>query len=68
MSFLPLSSYLMNQPILIMLILAHFISDFVLQNQTLADNKKEQFSALLVHLFLVATARTARFAISPSKQ
>lgn len=58
MSFSLLSSYLTGQPVLIMLILSHFIGDFILQSQKLADKKKKQFSALCLHLILVALPLT----------
>ncbi len=53
MVYNPLSSYLLEQPILILLLIAHFLSDFQLQNQQMADGKKKKIAALVQHLILV---------------
>lgn len=65
MSFSLLSSYLTGQPVLTMLILAHFVGDFIFQSQKLADKKKEQFSALCLHLILVALPLTVLALLFP---
>ncbi|HEL1569010.1 TPA: DUF3307 domain-containing protein [Streptococcus suis] len=54
MSFLVISSYLIQHPVLTALLIAHFLSDFTFQSQALADAKKLHLKALLMHLFIVA--------------
>lgn len=53
MVYNPLSVYLLEQPVLILLLIAHFLSDFQLQNQQMADRKKKNLTALITHLILV---------------
>ena len=53
MVYNPLSAYLLEQPILILLLIAHFLSDFQLQNQQMADGKKKKIAVLAQHLILV---------------
>lgn len=53
MPFSALSGYLVHEPILTALFIAHFLSDFTFQSQTLADAKKTQLGALSIHLLIV---------------
>lgn len=54
MNFSLISAYLVQEPILIALFIAHFLSDFTFQSQRLADAKRSHFGALCIHLFIVA--------------
>ncbi|MGT2887338.1 DUF3307 domain-containing protein [Streptococcus didelphis] len=49
-----LSSFLRGNPILCLLLICHFLSDFHLQSQKIADLKNSNLSYLLKHLLLVA--------------
>ncbi|BDD40787.1 DUF3307 domain-containing protein [Streptococcus ruminantium] len=54
MNYSIISSYLIQEPVLVALLIAHFLSDFTLQSQRLADAKKREFTAFAIHLLLVA--------------
>ena len=45
-----LSHYLVQEPILTALLIAHFLSDFTFQSQQLANAKRTNFLALVLHL------------------
>lgn len=49
-----LSHYLIQNPTLTLLLICHFLSDFQLQNQTVADRKNTDRKYLMIHLFGVA--------------
>lgn len=49
-----LSTYLVQEPVLLALLLGHFVGDFTFQSQRLADAKKEDIRALGLHLIIVA--------------
>lgn len=49
-----LSQYLTQHPVLTLLLICHFLSDFHLQSQTVADRKNTENKYLLVHLLGVA--------------
>ncbi|MFC3928898.1 DUF3307 domain-containing protein [Streptococcus caprae] len=49
-----LSHYLMANPVLTLLFICHFLSDFHLQSQTVADKKEQDSYFLKIHLFWVA--------------
>ena len=48
-----LSHYLVQEPILTALLIAHFLSDFTFQSQQLANAKRTNFLALVLHLTVV---------------
>jgi len=48
-----LSHYLVQEPILTALLIAHFLSDFTFQSQQLANAKRMNFLALVLHLTVV---------------
>lgn len=54
MSITGLSHYLSQNPILTLLLICHFLSDFQLQSQTVADRKNTDKTYLLIHLIWVA--------------
>lgn len=54
MSITGLSHYLSQNPILTLLLICHFLSDFQLQSQTVADRKNTDKTYLLTHLIWVA--------------
>ena len=45
-----LSHYLIQNPILALFLICHFLSDFHLQGQTVADRKNTDKKYLLIHL------------------
>lgn len=49
-----LSHYLIQNPTLTLLLICHFLSDFQLQSQTVADRKNTDRKYLMIHLFGVA--------------
>ena len=49
-----LSHYLIQNPILTLFLICHFLSDFHLQSQTVADRKNTEHKYLLIHLLGVA--------------
>lgn len=49
-----LSHYLIQHPILTLFLICHFLSDFHLQSQTVADRKNTESKYLLIHLLGVA--------------
>ncbi|MBT0891591.1 DUF3307 domain-containing protein [Streptococcus lutetiensis] len=49
-----LSQYLTQHPVLTLLLICHFLSDFHLQSQTVADRKNTENKYLLIHLLGVA--------------
>ncbi|MCQ9212543.1 MULTISPECIES: DUF3307 domain-containing protein [unclassified Streptococcus] len=54
MSSIGLSQYLLHQPILTLLLICHFLSDFHLQSQKIADRKDRDWRCLGIHLIGVA--------------
>ncbi|MGR4070560.1 DUF3307 domain-containing protein [Streptococcus parasuis] len=48
-----LSHYLVQEPVLTALLIAHFLSDFTFQSQRLATAKRTNFLALVLHLTVV---------------
>ncbi|HEL0656112.1 TPA: DUF3307 domain-containing protein [Streptococcus equi subsp. zooepidemicus] len=49
-----LSDYLYQHPILVLLVICHFLSDYHLQSQLIADKKEEKFAYLGLHLLGIA--------------
>ena len=49
-----LSQYLTQHPVLTLLLICHFLSDFQLQSQKVADRKNTDKKYLLLHLLGVA--------------
>lgn len=54
MSYTGLSQYLLQNPILTLLLICHFLSDFHLQSQKVADLKDTNWGCLGIHLIGVA--------------
>ncbi len=67
MNYSIVSSFLVQEPILLALFIAHFLSDFTFQSQKLAEAKRQDFRALCVHLMIVGMPLLALTLLAPNQ-
>lgn len=61
-----LSHYLTEHPVLLLLLICHFLSDFQLQSQTVANRKNKDSAYLAIHLLWVGVPLLICLALQPA--